>query len=175
MATRRNTRSRRQRGGMAELTTVEAPSLANAQGNAFRQQGGQAPVGDQGLLEGGLRSSAGLDTLDAATSEIKGMQDGGRRRKGRKNRSASRKGRRATRNGRKNRSATRKGRKNRSSTRKGRKSARRSRQQGGAFGDAAQEVSAPSSLLPADLQKVALGTQSGEWRLAANPNTFKPT
>ena len=165
MATRRNTRSRRQRGGMAELTTVEAPSLANAQGNAFRQQGGQAPVGDQGLLEGGLRSSAGLDTLDAATSEIKGMQDGGRRRKGRKNRSASRKGRRATRNGRKNRSATR----------KGRKSARRSRQQGGAFGDAAQEISAPSSLLPADLQKVALGTQSDEWRLAANPNTFKPT
>ena len=138
--------------------------MANTQGNAFRQQGGQAPVGDQGLLEGGLRSSAGLDSLDASTSEIKGMQDGGRRRKtrstkrkGRKNRSASRKGRKGSRKGRKNRSASRKA------------------QRGGAFGDSAQEVSSPTTLLPADMQKVALGTQSDEWARVANPNTFKPT
>ena len=145
--------------------------MANAQGNAFRQQGGQAPVGDQGLLEGGLRSSAGLDSLDASTSEIKGMQDGGRRRKtrstkrkGRKNRSASRKGRKGSRKGRK---GSRKGRKNRSASRKA--------QRGGAFGDSAQEVSSPTTLLPADMQKVALGTQSDEWARVANPNTFKPT
>ena len=146
--------------------------MANAQGNAFRQQGGQAPVGDQGLLEGGLRSSAGLDSLDASTSEIKGMQDGGRRRK---NRSAKRKAsrstkRKASRKGRKGRKASRKGRK---ASRKGRKSTRR--QQGGAFGDSAQEVSSPTTLLPADMQKVALGTQSDEWARVANPNTFKPT
>lgn len=147
--------------------------MANAQGNAFRQQGGQAPVGEQGLLEGGLRSSAGLDSLDASSSEIKGMQDGGRRRKSRSaKRSTKRKASRSTK-----RKASRKGRKNRSAkrkaSRKGRKSTRR--QRGGAFGDAAQEVSAPTTLLPADMQKVALGTQSDEWRLAANPNTFKPT
>ncbi len=139
--------------------------MANAQGNAFRQQGGQAPVGEQGLLEGGLRSSAGLDSLDASSSEIKGMQDGGRRRKSRSAKRSTK--RKASRKGRKNRSAKRK------ASRKGRKSTRR--QRGGAFGDAAQEVSAPTTLLPADMQKVALGTQSDEWRLAANPNTFKPT
>jgi hypothetical protein len=146
---------------MAELTNVEVPSMANAQGNAYvaaRQQGGQAPVGDQGLLESGLRASAGVDSLDAAATEIKGMQDGGRRRK---NRSAKRKGRKASRKGRK---GSRKGRKNRSASRKGRKSTRRSRQQGGAFGDAAQEVSAPGELLPADMQKAALSSQSADWK-----------
>lgn len=149
---------------MAELTTVEAPSMANAQGNAYiaaRQQGGQAPVGDQGLLESGLRASAGVDSLDAAAAEIKGMQDGGRRkasRKGRKNRSAKRKNRSAKRKGRK---ASRKGRK---ATRKGRKA-----QRGGAFGDAAQEVSAPSELLPADMQKIALSSQSADWKMVATP------
>ena len=168
MVSRRNTRSRRQHGGMAELTNVEVPSMANAQGNAFRQQGGQAPVGDQGLLEGGLRSSAGLDSLDASTSEIKGMQDGGRRRKAsRKNRSAKRKASRKRKTSRKGRKASRKGRKNRSAKRKA--------QRGGAFGDSAQEVSSPTTLLPADMQKVALGTQSDEWARVANPNTFKPT
>ena len=151
--------------------------MANAQGNAFlaaKQQGGQAPVGDQGLLEGGLRSSAGLDSLDASTSEIKGMQDGGRRRKAsRKNRSTKRKAsrqRNASRKGtasRKGLKASRKGRKNRSAKRKA--------QRGGAFGDSAQEVSSPTTLLPADMQKVALGTQSDEWARVANPNTFKPT
>ena len=138
--------------------------MANAQGNAYlaaRQQGGQAPVGDQGLLENGLRASAGVDSLDAAAAEIKGMQDGGRRRKGRKSsRKASRKGRKAS------RKASRKGRK---ASRKGRKSTRRSRQQGGAFGDAAQEVSAPGELLPADMQRAALSSQSADWKLGFMP------
>ena len=139
--------------------------MANAQGNAYlaaRQQGGQAPVGDQGLLENGLRASAGVDSLDAAAAEIKGMQDGGRRRKGRKNRSAKRKGRKASRKA--SRKGSRKGRKNRSAKRKGRKS-----QQGGAFGDAAQEVSAPGELLPADMQRAALSSQSADWKLGFMP------
>jgi hypothetical protein len=148
---------------MAELTNVEVPSMANEQGTAYlaaRQQGGQAPVGDQGLLEGNLRSSAGLDSLDASTSEIKGMQDGGRRKRktSRKNRKTSRKGRKTSRKGRKNRSAKRKNR-----------SAKRKTQRGGAFGDAAQEVSAPGELLPADMQKVALSSQSADWKLGFMP------
>ena len=162
MATRRNTRSRRQRGGMAELTTVEAPSLANAQGNAFRQQGGQAPVGDQGLLEGGLRSSAGLDTLDAATSEIKGMQDGGRRRR--------RNTRRSTR---RNRKASKKNRKNRRSTRRNRRGSRRNRRYRGGAMPAMNpgSTSAGGMLLPSS---VTASGMNPEWRLAENPRAFAP-
>lgn len=151
---------------MAELTNVEVPSMANQQGNAYlaaRQQGGQAPVGDQGLLEGGLRSSAGLDSLDAATSQIKGMQDGGRRK-----RKASRKASRKTRSVK--RKASRKGRKTSRKGRKtSRKASRRSRQQGGAFGDMAQDVSAKGELLPADMQKAALSSQSADWKLGFMP------
>jgi len=49
-------------------------------GNLNNQAGGMAPVGDTGVMDVG-RTEARIGGLDASFNEIKGMQDGGRRRK----------------------------------------------------------------------------------------------
>ena len=56
---------------------------------------------------------------------------------------------------------------------KGRKSTRKMR--GGAMPALnPMETSAPGTLLPASLQRVALSTMSPEWKLAENPTSFAP-
>ena len=84
--------SRKQRQSRNRQQGGSAMSQSLAQGRDFlshhtEQHGGGAmivgaPVGDTGVLEGGLRSAAGLGKMDEAFSAIGGMKDqaGGRRR-----------------------------------------------------------------------------------------------
>ena len=164
---------RHQRGGAAlvlspsELTdtSMDAASKQSlAQGTDFfgyhtKQHGGFiAPVGDTGVLDAGLRSSARIGGLDQALAEIQGLKDqsGGRRRKSRSTR---------TRRGRK--SHTRRGRKSRHS-----RHSRRNRQYGGALGY--MDVNAPGMLLAGKQAAAALNTMNAEWKLAENPGSFAP-
>jgi len=146
-------------------------------------QGGAAPLADAlsgaPLLPEGMHASARIAALDKHFDAIKGMSDmdGGRRRRRRSaSRKASRKGRKASRkasrsaNRKASRSASRKGRKaSRSANRKGRKASRRTRQRGGA------------ALNPADIgaEPMLLKDYSGaglnaEWKVAADPDAYKP-
>jgi hypothetical protein len=138
-----------------------------------------------------LMESARLLPLQKAFDEIKGLQDGGRRKKrishrsrrSHKNRKARRNNRKASRKNRMNRRSTRKNRKasrkNRKASRKNRKSrknrrssrkASRKNRKGGALGF--QEVNAPGMLLtPAQYAKAGL---NADWELAKDPNAFAP-
>jgi hypothetical protein len=129
--------------------------------------------------------SARLLPLQKAFDEIKGLQDGGRRKNrkvSRKNRKSSRKNRKVSRKNRrlcrsrKNRRSSRKNRKasrkNRKASRKNRKASRKNRKnrKGGSLGF--QEVNAPGMLLtPAQYAKAGL---NAEWELAKDPNAFAP-
>jgi len=105
------------------------PAMRRQAGGAYTPLGG-APVvpGDQGLLEGGLREQARVDSIDASIAATKGMSDqsGGRRRRSRKNGASARRSR-------KNGASARRSRKNGASARRSRKngaSARRRRNNG---------------------------------------------
>ena len=195
---RRGTR-RSQRGGWVVLnpagvnenSMLEASKQNLAQGGEYAklhegQHGGAmsldgAPVGYTGVLDSSLRTAAHLGPLDRSFAGIQGMSDqaGGARRKGRK---ASRKGRKASRKGHK---ASRKGRK---ASRKGRRSSRRVnsmmrrvmrmlRRRRGMRGGAAlnpADYNAPGTLLPAGLEKAAVGQMNPEWKLAEDPKAFAP-
>ena len=134
----RNLSSRRRRmSGGADESLAQGKNFAANMPGQMRQMGQMgggnvyhgAPVlagGDAMLLEGDLRGQAGMGPLDASTAAVRGMQDGGRRRRGRNNASA----RRSRSRGRKNNASMRKSRKNNASMRRNRKnnaSARRNR------------------------------------------------
>jgi hypothetical protein len=113
------------------------------------QMGGVAPVGDQGLLDDSLRTSAHLGPLDRSLAEIAGMSDqaGGRRRR---------------RRGRKSRKS--RGRKSR-----GRKSRRNCSMRGGVA-----NVTDSSTLLTGDALKGAVEGMNPEWKLVEDASAFNP-
>lgn len=122
--------------------------------------GGPYPgiVGGEALLSDTLAASARVGPLNAALNEIKGMQDGGRRRR--------RNTRRSTRRNRKASKKNRKNRKNRRSTRRNR------RYRGGAMPAMNPgSTSAGGMLLPSS---VTASGMNPEWRLAENPRAFAP-
>jgi len=118
--------------------------------------GGQAPVGDQGLLDASLRGAGHLGPLDRSFSEIAGMKDqaGGRRR--RKQRSSKRKGRSSKRG--------------RRSTKRGRRSTRRRRSMRG--GEA--PVNSPDMLLNGSQAQDAVNGMNPEWKLVEDASAFNP-
>ena len=86
----RNLSSRRRRmSGGADESLAQGKNFAANMPGQMRQMGGGnvyhgAPVlagGDAMLLEGDLRGQAGVGSLDASTAAVRGMQDGGSRRK----------------------------------------------------------------------------------------------
>ncbi len=200
-ANRKNRKSSRraQRGGWVVLNpaatndmSMEAASKQNlAQGGEYAkihagQHGGGAPldgapVGYTGVLDSSLRTAAHLAPLDRSLADIQGMSDqsGGGRRRRRSTRKASRKGRKAS----KGRKGSRKSRKA-SKGRKGRRVnammrrvmallRRRRGMRGGAVLNPA-DVGAPGTLLPAGLEKAAVGQMNPEWKLAEDPSSFAP-
>ena len=113
-------------------------------------------VGGEALLSDNLAASARVGPLNASLNEIKGMQDGGRRRR---NRKTNRKNRKA------NRKTNRKNRKNRSS--------RHRRYRGGAMPALNPGlVGAPGQILPSSVTAAGMNP---EWRLAENPRAFAPS
>jgi len=132
-------------------------SMSMPQMNASRNMmmGGQAPVGDQGLLESGLRGAGHLGPLDRSFSEIAGMKDqaGGRRR--RRHRSTKGKAKRG----------------GRRSTKKGKKrSTRRRRTMRG--GEA--PVNSPDMLLNGGQAQEAVNGMNPEWKLVEDASAFNP-
>jgi hypothetical protein len=125
--------------------------------------GGEAPVGDQGLLDSSLRGAGHLAPLDRAFDEIAGMKDqgGGARRKHKKRsskRSSKRKARSTKRGGRR-------------STKKGKKrSTRRRRSMRG--GEA--PVDSPDMLLNGGQAQNAVNGMNPEWKLAEDASAFNP-
>ena len=214
MPSSRQTRKHRlRRGGVAPVDYFNAgpagPAELNlGQGRQFSNMtrsyhggglvGGPYPTALGNTLPQDLIGAAKLEPLQKAFDEIKGMQDGGRRRNSRKtsrkNRKGSRKnrknrtlkGRKASRKNRKNRKASRKNRKasRKNRTLKGRKASRKNRKnrkasrknrkanrKGGAH-LGYQNVNAPGMLLTnAQYAKAGL---SPEWALAKDPNAFAP-
>jgi hypothetical protein len=126
--------------------------------------GGPYPgiVGGEPLLSDSLAASARVGPLNAALNEIKGMQDGGKR----KSRKASRKGRK----NRKNRKASRK---NRKASRRNRRDSRRNRRYRGGAMPAMNpgSTSAPGLILPSS---VSVPGMNPEWKLAENARAFAP-
>jgi len=111
-------------------------------------------VGGEALLSDNLAASARVGPLNASLNEIKGMQDGGRRRRNR-NRKTNRK----------NRKGSRKNRANRKS--------RNRRYRGGAMPSLNPGlVGAPGQLLPSSVTAAGMNP---EWRLAENPRAFAPS
>jgi hypothetical protein len=98
------------------------------------------------VLSGPMIAAARTGPLDAAMSQIKGMQDGGRRRKGRK------------------------GSKKMRMTKKMRKMMRKMR--GGAMELSGSPISQDSMILPAGMDKQA--ALNYEWSMAKDPNAFAP-
>jgi len=128
-----------------------ASNLSLAQGKDYssihqNQHGGVAPVGDQGLLDDSLRSSAHLAPLDRSLAEIAGMSDqaGGRRRKHRKGRKSMK-------------------------SRKSRRSMRRRSMRGGVM-----SVDAPTTLLTGEDLKGAVEGMNPEWKLVEDATAFNP-
>jgi hypothetical protein len=127
--------------------------------------GGPYPgtVGGEALLSDNLAASARVGPLNAALNEIKGMQDGGRRKRkaSKKNRRASRRNRRASR-------------RNRKASRKGRKASRRNRRYRGGAMPAMNpgSTSAGGMLLPSSVTAAGM---NAEWKLAENPRAFAPS
>lgn len=171
---RRNSRSRRsQRGGRTILAPMElndtsmqvASQQSAQQGQQFQQlhadqHGGAlhagAPVGYTGVLDESLRGTAHLSPLDASLKEIAGMSDqtGGRRKRASRSRRTSL-----------------------LANLKRMLTFRRSRgrkQRGGAQVFAPAAADAPGTLLPADLENVALSGQHPEATLAQDPTYLAP-
>lgn len=160
----RKNRSRRNRcwkGGMAPIndTSMNASQRDSlAQGSQYlnihkSQHGGAAapyPTAvTNSVLSGPMIAATRTGPLDAAISQIQGMQDGGRRhRKGKKHHKG--------------------GKRTKKHTRKGKKHSRRHR--GGALSGA--PLSESSMLLPAGMDKAA--ALHNEWADAKNPNAFVP-
>jgi len=202
-------KQRSRRGGSAPVDYFNAgPAELNlGQGRQFSNMtrsyhggglvGGPYPTALGDTLPQNLIASARLEPLQKAFDEIKGMQDGGKRRngrkasrtlKGRKSRNASRKNRKSRNNRKTNRKNRKTSRKNRKASRtlKGRKANRKSRRdrkasrknrgsrknrKGGAH-LGYQNVNAPGMLLTnAQYAKAGL---SPEWNLAKDPNAFAP-
>ena len=159
---RKNTRRNNMRGGFVTLdgsnvtntSMNSASNLSLEQGKDYssiheNQHGGVAPVGEQGLLDDSLRSSAHLAPLDRSFAEISGMSDqaGGRRRRNRKGRKSM---------------------KSRKS-RKSRRSMRRRSMRGGVM-----SVDAPTTLLTGDDLKGAVEGMNPEWKLVEDATAFNP-
>lgn len=129
--------------------------------------GGPYPgiVGGEPLLSDNLAASARVGPLNAALNEIKGMQDGGRRRSRRNG---------CSRRNRKNRRTSRRNRKNRKVSRKNRKSSRRNRRYRGGAMPALNpgSASAGGMLLPSSVTAAGM---NAEWKLAENPRAFAPS
>jgi len=115
----------------------------NSRKNSRKQRGGAMAYGSQEgfgtMLEDNMRAAAGVAPIDKAMADLPqfvgsyGTQTGGSRNSRKNNR----------RNSRKNRKNSRK------ASRKNRKNNRK--QRGGAFGDNASPVDAPSNLMPKDM------------------------
>lgn len=143
--------------------------------------GGPYPgiVGGEPLLSETLAASARVGPLNASLNEIKGMQDGGKRRNTRRNRKASKKNRKASkknRKNRKNRKASKKNRKASRKNRKNRKSSKKNRSSRRYHGGAMPAMnpgstSAPGMILPSN---VSVPGMNPEWKLAENPRSFAP-
>lgn len=141
--------------------------------------GGPYPgiVGGEPLLSDNLAASARVGPLNAALNEIKGMQDGGKRRRNtRRNRKASKKNRKNRKASKKNRKASRKNRKNRRASRRNRKSSKKNRSSRRYHGGAMPAMnpgstSAPGMILPSN---VSVPGMNPEWKLAENPRSFAP-
>ena len=173
-------RRTRKRGGSG-YSYIPAPvgyfdkgpaELNLGQGRQFAEMHAGQHGGGLGLVSGPYPSALGetlpqelagparLLPLQAAFDQIKGMQDGGRRRRNSRKNRKSRKGRKVNR---KSRKGCRK-------NRKSRKGGRRSRKGGGPLGY--QDVGAPGMLLTnAEYTKAGLNP---EWELAKDPNAFAP-
>jgi len=175
-ASRKSRRNRKYRGGMAPLNwSNPGPMKLNlAQGNEFAKQhagqhGGMAPYPggvDKSMLPGDMAASARVAPTLQAFNQIKGMQDGGRKRRG-----------------------SRKSRKNRKSRKqyggvlvpwgggRRRRSSRRSRMYGGA----AVNMAVDSAMMVPESSKMLIPSsmvqQAGlhrEWADAANPKSMMP-
>lgn len=190
-AGRRAPSRKAQRGGWVVLnpaavndsSMLEASKQNLAQGGEYAkihagQHGGGAPldgapVGYTGVLDSSLRTAAHLAPLDRSLADIQGMSDqsGGGKRRRRSSRKASRKARKSS------RKASRKGRKGRRVNAMMRRVMALLRRRRGMKGGAAlnpADVGAPGSLLPAGLEKAAVGQMNPEWKLAEDPSSFAP-
>ena len=190
--TRRNRRNRRNTRRNYRGGSVPAPVNVDPMGDMTKQSlnqgqqfasyhtnqhggaalvGGPYPgiVGGEALLSDTLTASARVGPLNAALNEIKGMQDGGRRR--RNTRRSTRRSRKASK---KNRKASKKNRKNRRSSRSNRKTSRRNRRYHGGAMPAMNpgSTSAPGLILPSN---VSVPGMNPEWKLAENPRAFAPS
>jgi len=155
-------RGRKMRGGfirmnpadVADTSMDSSRQLSLAQGGEYAkihsaQHGGFAPVGDTGVLDGNLRSSAHLGPLDESFHAIAGMRDqGGGRRKKSKSKSKSKR-----------------------KTKKSRSTRRRRTHKGGSMG-APYSQNGSDLLLPSS-ESVPTMNET-EWTLAENPNSFVP-
>ncbi len=176
------------RGGWQRLspadvndTSMAGPSSASLlQGGEYKvmhkgQYGGGAPlVGatafESQTLPADLVESARVGGTLAAFNQIRGMQDGGRRRRrtSRKRQGGGR--RRGSRKGRKHGGSRRRG------SRKGRKGSRRSsrRKQGGGAAMHPGDANAGGMLLTGRQAAGAEAGMNAEWQLAKNPASFAP-
>lgn len=196
--TRRNRRNRRNTRRNYRGGSVPAPVNVDPMGDMTKQSlnqgqqfasyhtnqhggaalvGGPYPgiVGGEALLSDTLAASARVGPLNAALNEIKGMQDGGKRRRNtrrstRRSRKASKKNRKASKKNRKNRRSSRS---NRRSSRSNRKSRSSRRYHGGAMPAMNPGLtSAPGLILPSN---VSVPGMNPEWKLAENPRAFAPS
>lgn len=156
----RSRRNRSLKGGMAPINDTSmnmAQRDSLAQGSQYLnvhkdQHGGAAapyPTAvTNSVLSGPMIAATRTGPLDAAISQIQGMQDGGkRRRKGKKHSRKHKGGRRSRKHSRKHRG-------------------------GSHSGAAGSPISESSMLLPAGMDKAA--ALHNEWADAKNPNSFVP-
>ena len=132
-----------QHGGAAPAPVAPVAPVAPAPA----QKGGEAPVGDTGVLDPALSASARVAPLDASFAEIQGMKDqgGGRRRR----RKSSRKSKKV---------------------KKVKKVKSRRGQRGGWA-----PIEEPTMMLPTDMTEKAVQGMNPEWVLAENPGSFTPS
>jgi len=140
---------------MAAMTAAPTPVAATLSGVMARvpvpapaQHGGEAPVGDTGVLDPALSASARVAPLDASFAAIQGMKDqGGGRRRGRKSKSRKSK-----------------------KVKKVKKVKSRRSQRGGWA-----PIEEPTMMLPTDMGEKAVQGMNPEWLLAENPASFTPS
>jgi hypothetical protein len=130
---------------MGSMNMGRNMSLPPMNSTSAVQMGGVAPLGEQGLLDDSLRTSAHLAPLDRSFAEIAGMSDqaGGRRR--------------------------RRARKSRGRKSRGRKSRRNYSMRGGVA-----DVTSPTTLLTGDALKGAVEGMNPEWKLVEDASAFNP-
>lgn len=132
-------------GPMAAMTPAPAPLMVPAPAPA--QKGGEAPVGDTGVLDPALSASARVAPLDASFAAIQGMKDqGGGRRRVRKSKSSKRKSKKV-------------------------KKVKSRRSQRGGWAP----IEEPTMMLPTDMGEKAVQGMNPEWVLAENPASFTPS